>query len=488
MLHHLGIYITTLIILLMFSVPVLNLKGDCSKDPDNCGLKDSEWVFIKDNSLTFHYSRGWNIDLKFNPAFKITEQSLENLKSEDVPDDILEKLQNLKDQEFTEEEFLDILKITIGDEQTVRFKSLILKYTFIPCEKLNENPKTSLENPKEEKARVTLTFPVRGGKTLTITFRYLVEGLPYSIDIAGATYITQDEEIELLCPIYICCHDKPITKLYWSYKTSMPKDIKCIPCIEGKIDTPGIHAVKVNYWDDSEEPCKTVDSKVTTFEEILRGETEIPRQTLSIEDERVTIGGGVTIDDDRLKFTYIIDKDVDINFTSRNFKIGDEVYGDMTFKDWNPEEDPEFVGRVNLTFPLRGQKTLAINLKVLPSAKRFFIKVTVDGEKIVSDYKDSSSITIAPRYICAYDIKKITHIIEWLSIEEKKGVKRLDYPMFISPCYGDGAQVLHVAEGKFLIFKKRFCKKYPCKDKDCCKVIFTTWERIIEGTEPKVCK
>jgi len=62
-------------------------------------------------------------------SFKITEQSLGNLKSEGVPDDVLEKLQSLKDQKITEEEkFLDILKRTIGDEQTVRFKSLIMKH------------------------------------------------------------------------------------------------------------------------------------------------------------------------------------------------------------------------------------------------------------------------------------------------------------------------------------------------------------------------
>ena len=61
-------------------------------------------------------------------SFKITEQSLENLKLESVPDDVLEKLQSLKNQEFIgEEKFLGILKETIGDEQTVSFKSLVLK-------------------------------------------------------------------------------------------------------------------------------------------------------------------------------------------------------------------------------------------------------------------------------------------------------------------------------------------------------------------------
>ncbi len=62
-------------------------------------------------------------------GFKITEQSLENLKTEGVPDDVLKKLQILKNQKVTgEEEFLGVLRGTIGDEQTDRFKSLILKH------------------------------------------------------------------------------------------------------------------------------------------------------------------------------------------------------------------------------------------------------------------------------------------------------------------------------------------------------------------------
>ena len=60
---------------------------------------------------------------------KITERSLEKLESEGVPDDLLEKLESIKDYEVTvEEDFVDMLKATIGEEQTDRFKSLILKH------------------------------------------------------------------------------------------------------------------------------------------------------------------------------------------------------------------------------------------------------------------------------------------------------------------------------------------------------------------------
>ncbi|MBM3238899.1 hypothetical protein FJZ31_21620 [Candidatus Poribacteria bacterium] len=42
-------------------------------------------------------------------SYKITEQSLESLKSEGVSDDVLEKLQSVKNQEFIgEQDFLDI--------------------------------------------------------------------------------------------------------------------------------------------------------------------------------------------------------------------------------------------------------------------------------------------------------------------------------------------------------------------------------------------
>ncbi|MFQ6039861.1 MAG: UPF0182 family protein [Candidatus Poribacteria bacterium] len=62
-------------------------------------------------------------------TFKITEQSLENLSSEGVPNDVLNDLDSIKDQQFTgEDKFLDILNKTIGQLKNVEFKSLILEY------------------------------------------------------------------------------------------------------------------------------------------------------------------------------------------------------------------------------------------------------------------------------------------------------------------------------------------------------------------------
>ena len=61
--------------------------------------------------------------------FKITEQSLERLQSKGVPGDVLENLQDIKNQEATEkEQFLDSLKATLGEEQSVQYKSAILEH------------------------------------------------------------------------------------------------------------------------------------------------------------------------------------------------------------------------------------------------------------------------------------------------------------------------------------------------------------------------
>ncbi|MDA2919088.1 hypothetical protein MYX76_06270 [Desulfobacterota bacterium AH_259_B03_O07] len=59
--------------------------------------------------------------------FKLTEQSLEKLKEQKVPDEILNKLRTLLGQSsIDEEKFVEILKLTIGDGDTELYKSLIL--------------------------------------------------------------------------------------------------------------------------------------------------------------------------------------------------------------------------------------------------------------------------------------------------------------------------------------------------------------------------
>jgi len=63
----------------------------------------------------------------FETSFKITEQSLEKLRSK-VPDNVLKKLKCIKNQKFTGvEKFVDTLRTKIGEKQPVDFL-LILKH------------------------------------------------------------------------------------------------------------------------------------------------------------------------------------------------------------------------------------------------------------------------------------------------------------------------------------------------------------------------
>lgn len=59
----------------------------------------------------------------------ITERSLESLKSEGVPDAVLEKLKGIKDQNVAgEAKFQELVRTTIGDEQAAKFESLIIRH------------------------------------------------------------------------------------------------------------------------------------------------------------------------------------------------------------------------------------------------------------------------------------------------------------------------------------------------------------------------
>ncbi len=65
-------------------------------------------------------------------GFKITRQVLEKLRSAEVPETVLEKLQPLKEQGLSNKKskFLALLKRKIGSKQTNEYKDLILKYAY----------------------------------------------------------------------------------------------------------------------------------------------------------------------------------------------------------------------------------------------------------------------------------------------------------------------------------------------------------------------
>ncbi len=63
------------------------------------------------------------------PGFKFTEQALDNLRHEGVPDTILNALKPLENQEpANQSEFLEAVEKQIGKDQTVSYKELILKH------------------------------------------------------------------------------------------------------------------------------------------------------------------------------------------------------------------------------------------------------------------------------------------------------------------------------------------------------------------------
>jgi hypothetical protein len=62
-------------------------------------------------------------------SFIITKRSLKNLKSKDVPDDVLKNLKRIKNKKVKGKgDFQRLLNETIGKEQTVEFESVILKH------------------------------------------------------------------------------------------------------------------------------------------------------------------------------------------------------------------------------------------------------------------------------------------------------------------------------------------------------------------------
>jgi len=89
------------------------------------------------------YSRGWegvpniNNGLYQKPVkFKLTDQSLEGLKQENIPDHILKDLELLKNQEVNGEDiFLKAVETRIGSKEMVKYKTLISQYAWIIWEK-----------------------------------------------------------------------------------------------------------------------------------------------------------------------------------------------------------------------------------------------------------------------------------------------------------------------------------------------------------------
>ena len=78
--------------------------------------------------IVLTYAGSW-----FLKSFQLTNQSLENLRTGDIPEEILKDLQLLEGQKFTKKnEFLYAVERHIGKELTDQHKDSIVKQAEIP--------------------------------------------------------------------------------------------------------------------------------------------------------------------------------------------------------------------------------------------------------------------------------------------------------------------------------------------------------------------
>ena len=119
--------------------------------------------------------------IRFAGSFKITDKTLKSLKRESVPDDVLNKLEGIKDHTVTgDQEFVELLRATIGDEQTDTYRSVILEHA-------------RLVAPKGERAGEA------GSLDISVNLRTGVAdieavSLPFeSIDVQGADYLFRSD-------------------------------------------------------------------------------------------------------------------------------------------------------------------------------------------------------------------------------------------------------------------------------------------------------
>ncbi len=104
-----------------------NLSGANLQDTDLFNA-DFDWTYL------WRANFGEANDIRYvvwggKRSFRITEEELEDLKSDRVPKEIINKLESIKHEEFIDEDkFIEALKETIGNEETKQYESLILSY------------------------------------------------------------------------------------------------------------------------------------------------------------------------------------------------------------------------------------------------------------------------------------------------------------------------------------------------------------------------
>jgi len=80
------------------------------------------------NGLTTELGRYKRGEHKIKILCQLNQQSFDKLKEDGVPESVINNFRDLKGTEYAEDEFLEVIRKKIGDNEFIQFKSLILKY------------------------------------------------------------------------------------------------------------------------------------------------------------------------------------------------------------------------------------------------------------------------------------------------------------------------------------------------------------------------
>lgn len=114
-------------------------------------VTDEVWVPNPGTRVYGTWSQAGVFYTDFSAHFKLTEPRWAELKEHHVGEDVIARLQELVNQEYkTEREFTGALVNTIGKDETLRYKPLMLKYAVFSDRGSPDTPPAPIPPPEEE--------------------------------------------------------------------------------------------------------------------------------------------------------------------------------------------------------------------------------------------------------------------------------------------------------------------------------------------------